>query len=66
MTVRTGGQLVSGTDYSKTWSAIILVSMIFYVASYATGLGNVPWQQGEFFSLEGQSHFSRRLPHTPR
>lgn len=55
MTVRTGGQLVSGTDYSKTWSAIILVSMIFYVASYATGLGNVPWQQGELFSLEGQS-----------
>jgi SP family myo-inositol transporter-like MFS transporter 13 len=22
------------------------------VASYATGLGNVPWQQGEFFSTE--------------
>ena len=26
--------------------------MIFYVASYATGLGNVPWQQGELFGLE--------------
>jgi SP family myo-inositol transporter-like MFS transporter 13 len=26
--------------------------MIFFVASYATGLGNVPWQQGELFSLE--------------
>jgi len=26
--------------------------MVFYVASYATGLGNVPWQQGELFPLE--------------
>ncbi|KAH9934169.1 general substrate transporter [Fomitopsis serialis] len=52
MTVNTGGQLVSGTDYSKTWSAIILVSMIVYVASYATGLGNIPWQQGELFALQ--------------
>ena len=26
--------------------------MIIYVASYATGLGNVPWQQGELFALE--------------
>ncbi len=27
--------------------------MILFVGSYATGLGNVPWQQGELFSLEG-------------
>nr|VWP02420.1 Zn(2)-C6 fungal-type domain-containing protein [Ganoderma boninense] len=26
--------------------------MILFVASYATGLGNVPWQQGELFTLE--------------
>lgn len=26
--------------------------MIVFVASYATGLGNVPWQQGELFPLE--------------
>ncbi len=26
--------------------------MVLYVCSYATGLGNVPWQQGEFFSTE--------------
>jgi len=26
--------------------------MIVYVASYATGLGNIPRQQGELFSLE--------------
>ena len=36
------------------WSAIVLLAMIFYVASYATGLGNVPWQQGELFGLEGE------------
>ncbi|KAI0342397.1 general substrate transporter [Trametopsis cervina] len=52
LTKHTGGNLVDGADYSKAWSAIVLVSMIFYVASYATGLGNVPWQQGELFSLE--------------
>ncbi|RPD61622.1 general substrate transporter [Lentinus tigrinus ALCF2SS1-7] len=52
LTRKTGGQLVDGTEYSTTWSAIVLVAMIFYVASYATGLGNVPWQQGELFGLE--------------
>ncbi|TFY62941.1 hypothetical protein EVJ58_g3541 [Rhodofomes roseus] len=52
MTKKTGGQLVTGTDYPKSWSSLILACMIFYVASYATGLGNVPWQQGELFSLE--------------
>ncbi|TFK32166.1 general substrate transporter [Crucibulum laeve] len=52
MTKKTGGNLIDGTDYSKTWSAIVLLSMILFVASYATGLGNVPWQQGELFGLE--------------
>ncbi|RXW24606.1 hypothetical protein EST38_g1204 [Candolleomyces aberdarensis] len=41
-----------GTDYSTTWSGLVLFAMIVYVASYATGLGNVPWQQGELFGLE--------------
>ena len=54
LTKKTGGNLVDGTDYSKAWSAIVLLSMIVFVASYATGLGNVPWQQGELFGLEGQ------------
>lgn len=53
LTRSTGGTLVDGAIYSTAWSAIVLLSMIFYVASYATGLGNVPWQQGELFSLEG-------------
>lgn len=26
--------------------------MITYTASYAAGLGNIPWQQGELFRLE--------------
>ncbi|KAH9903370.1 general substrate transporter [Cubamyces lactineus] len=52
LTRKTGGDLIDGTQYSTTWSAIVLLAMIFYVASYATGLGNVPWQQGELFGLE--------------
>ncbi|KAK7678717.1 hypothetical protein QCA50_018299 [Cerrena zonata] len=50
--MKTNNQLVDGTEYPKSWSAVVLLAMIFYVASYATGLGNVPWQQGEMFSLE--------------
>ena len=53
--MKTNSQLVDGTKYPESWSAIVLLSMIIFVASYATGLGNVPWQQGELFSLEGQS-----------
>lgn len=55
LTKQTGGQLIDGTDYSKKWSGLVVFSMIFFVASYATGLGNVPWQQGELFGLEGGS-----------
>ena len=53
MTEHTGNVLVTGAQYSQTWSAIVLLSMIIFVASYASGLGNVPWQQGELFGLEG-------------
>ncbi|KZS86814.1 general substrate transporter [Sistotremastrum niveocremeum HHB9708] len=52
LTKDTGGVLVDGAQYSTKWSALVLVSMIIYVASYATGVGNVPWQQGELFALE--------------
>ncbi len=52
MTLTTGNILIEGASYSRAWSAIVLLSMIIFVASYATGLGNVPWQQGEFFPLE--------------
>ncbi|KAF8452813.1 general substrate transporter [Boletus edulis BED1] len=52
LTKHTGNVLVTGEHYSQTWSAIVLLSMIIFVASYASGLGNVPWQQGELFGLE--------------
>lgn len=32
------------------WAMLILVSMVVYVAGYAVGLGNVPWQQSEYVS----------------
>ncbi|EUC65437.1 sugar porter (SP) family MFS transporter [Rhizoctonia solani AG-3 Rhs1AP] len=52
LTKNTGGVLVEGAKYPTTWSSLVLFSMVFYVASYATGLGNVPWQQSELFALE--------------
>ncbi|KAH9030954.1 general substrate transporter [Lactarius hengduanensis] len=52
LTRNTGNVLVDGTRYSHGWSGVVLFSMIAFVASYATGIGNVPWQQGELFSLE--------------
>ncbi|KAH9176895.1 general substrate transporter [Lactarius sanguifluus] len=52
LTRNTGNVLVDGTRYSHGWSGVVLFSMIVFVASYATGIGNVPWQQGELFSLE--------------
>lgn len=52
MTIHSGGNLVTGVHYSQGWAGIVLLSMIIFVASYATGLGNVPWQQGELFSLD--------------
>jgi SP family myo-inositol transporter-like MFS transporter 13 len=63
LTKKTGGNLVDGTDYSKAWSAIVLLSMIVFVASYAIGLGNVPWQQGELFGLEGSGFSSFNTTH---
>ncbi|KAH8677319.1 general substrate transporter [Xylariales sp. PMI_506] len=36
-------------------ATVILVSMIFYVASYAIGLGSVPWMQSELFPLSVRS-----------
>jgi SP family myo-inositol transporter-like MFS transporter 13 len=40
---------------SKTWPLIILLAMVTYVAGYAIGLGNVPWQQSELFPLSVRS-----------
>ena len=38
MTKSTSGVLVDGTHYPKAWSAIVLFSMIIYVAAYASGV----------------------------
>ena len=54
LTRSTNGELVDGTAYPHSWSGVVLASMIIFVASYATGVGNVPWQQGELFGLEGE------------
>lgn len=52
LTLGTGGQLEENAVYSSTWSGLVLAAMVIYVAGYATGLGNIPWQQGELFRLE--------------
>lgn len=33
------------------WPALLLTSLLLFVAAYALGLGNVPWQQSELFVL---------------
>ena len=48
----TGNVLVDGSSYPKSWSSVVVASIIIFVSSYATGLGNVPWQQGELFALD--------------
>lgn len=30
------------------WALVILLAMVVYVAGYAVGMGNVPWQQSEY------------------
>ncbi|KAJ9297979.1 hypothetical protein DTO271G3_4200 [Paecilomyces variotii] len=43
------------TKGRKSLPIIILLSLIVYTASYASGLGNVPWQQSELFPLNVRS-----------
>ncbi|KAI2485826.1 ProP Permease major facilitator superfamily [Pyrenophora tritici-repentis] len=43
------------TAGNRIWPLIILFSMITYVAGYAIGMGNVPWQQSELFPLSVRS-----------
>lgn len=49
-----GGQ-GGGAAGSEGATIIILVSIMVYVASYALGLGNVPWMQSELFPLAVRS-----------
>ncbi|RMZ78942.1 hypothetical protein DV737_g3682, partial [Chaetothyriales sp. CBS 132003] len=40
---------------NHTWAIAILLSLLLYVAAYATALGPVPWQQSELFPLSVRS-----------
>ncbi|KAI5360194.1 putative major facilitator, sugar transporter, major facilitator superfamily [Septoria linicola] len=53
----TGSQSAAGAPASRigVWSIVLLLSLVFYVAAYATGLGVVPWQQSELFPLRVRS-----------
>ncbi|KAF2117517.1 general substrate transporter [Lophiotrema nucula] len=42
-------------EAARLWPLVILVAMVTYVAGYAVGLGNVPWQQSELFPLSVRS-----------
>lgn len=45
-----------GLDMLPRWPAlVILAAIMLYVAGYAIGLGNVPWQQSELFPLSVRS-----------
>lgn len=33
------------------WSLLAILAMLFYIAFYACGIGNVPWQQSELFPM---------------
>lgn len=39
--------IVHGNHHA--WGIVIIIAMICFVASYAVGIGNVPWQQSEMF-----------------
>lgn len=52
LTLETGGVLPeNGQGLNKTFAPVVLTAMILYVACYATGIGNIPWQQGELFEM---------------
>jgi SP family myo-inositol transporter-like MFS transporter 13 len=40
---------------NRFWPLVILLAMTIYVAGYAIGMGNVPWQQSELFPLSVRS-----------
>ncbi|MCJ1287024.1 hypothetical protein MMC26_006371, partial [Xylographa opegraphella] len=44
-------EILSSASHTGVWSVLILFFIILYVAGYAIGLGNVPWQQSELFRL---------------
>jgi SP family myo-inositol transporter-like MFS transporter 13 len=50
---------VAKVPWSKRTSPLfVLANIVLYVAAYAVGLGNVPWQQSELFPLNVRSRGS--------
>ncbi|GAA5835612.1 hypothetical protein JCM11251_002976 [Rhodosporidiobolus azoricus] len=56
LTLDTDGKLPgAGQDDSalnQNFSPLVLTAMLVYVAFYGTGIGNIPWQQGELFEMD--------------
>ena len=44
-----------GAEARSPWAVVILIAMVIYVCGYATGLGNIAWQQSELFPLSVRS-----------
>lgn len=44
-----------GVNTQSPWAVVILIAMVIYVCGYATGLGNIAWQQSELFPLSVRS-----------
>jgi SP family myo-inositol transporter-like MFS transporter 13 len=42
----------NGDGLNQNFSPLVLCAMLVYVAFYATGIGNLPWQQGELFEMD--------------
>lgn len=49
------GTVINATPIARLPAIAILISLLFYVITYATGLGPVPWQQSELFPLSVRS-----------
>lgn len=56
LTLGTGGRLPSNGEsnaaLNQKFSPLVLTAMLVYVAFYASGIGNIPWQQGELFEMD--------------
>ncbi|GAA5885092.1 hypothetical protein JCM16303_006399 [Sporobolomyces ruberrimus] len=56
LTLGTGGRLPatgeSNAGLNQKFSPLVLTAMLVYVAFYASGIGNIPWQQGELFEMD--------------
>jgi SP family myo-inositol transporter-like MFS transporter 13 len=62
-----------GNTGATVWPVVLLVAMVTYVAGYAVGIGNIPWQQGEYvfpsflpFSLSFHYFLNRQNYYPPK